>query len=382
MAAILRGSMVGSGISLVLNAGSSSVKFRLYVDDHQVLDGVVDHIGNEAVLLFSKNGVEHKDARPICTHGEAGVVIHELVRAQGVPQRIIHRIVHGGDRDAPALITPELLHELKELVPLSPLHLPPSIALIEFFMQHTSARHIACFDTMFHQTMPQQARLYAIPIDLARQHRIRRYGFHGLAHQAMLEQAQRLSGRRFARVITCQLGNGASLCAIKDGKSVDTSMGLTPLEGLVMGTRSGDIDPAALVYLAHQARLTPERVLEIFERESGLKGLAGESDVRKLLEREKRGDAVAVLALDIFAHRVRKYLGAYLVGLGGVDLIVLSGGIARAPAMRKRILSGLENFGIVLADAASLPARIGKGPVEVWVLEVDEQDLMFRLSQF
>jgi acetate kinase len=372
-----RACMAGSGTSLILNAGSSSVKFRLYEGEERVLDGVIDGIGGEAFVEIGTS----KSFRKVRNYNDAGEIILAALEKKTI-DRIIHRVTHGEHHDKPAIITPSTLVELKLLIPLSPLHLPASIDLITFFMAKTRAKHIACFDTMFHRTLPEVAKLYAIPQDVARKHGIYRYGFHGLAHEAMLLEAQRLAGRKFSRAITCQLGNGASVCAIKDGKSIDTSMGLTPLEGLVMGTRSGDIDPAVVIYLAHHAQMTPEEVLDLLEKRSGLKGLAGESDVRKLLERELRGDKIATLALDVFAYRVRKYIGAYIIALGGVDCIVLSGGIPRAPKMRERILQGLEEFGVTLQNVEHpMPVQLSSGKVQVWALEVDEQEHMRKLCE-
>jgi acetate kinase len=382
--------MAGSGIepTLILNAGSSSVKFRLYERGHGghddiLLDGVIDAIGGETVIEARHRGEVITCDEKVATYNHAGKVILKLCDSVR-PTRIIHRVTHGEYHDAPVIVTPHILKELEILIPLSPLHLPPSIGLIKAFMQSTEAKHIACFDTMFHRKMPEVARTYAIPIDVARKHGIYRYGFHGLAHEAMLLEAERLAGRKFSRAITCQLGNGASLCAIKDGRSIDTSMGLTPLEGLVMGTRSGDIDPAAVIYLAHHASMTPEAVLDMLEKESGLKGIAGEPDVRKLLQRERAGDKVAAFALDLFAYRMRKYLGAYLAVLGGVDCIVLSGGMPRAPRMRERILRDLQEFGIEIDPAAlekEMPVQLSKGKVQVWAVEVDEQEHMLRLCR-
>jgi acetate kinase len=379
MAVILRECMAGPGTSLVLNAGSSSVKFRFYEGDRTLIGGVIDGIGGTAKVDIGTTSVMRK----VPDYNEAGRIILETLAGRRV-DKIIHRVTHGEYHDKPAIVTPAMIAELKLLIPLSPLHLPASIDLMTFFMARTRAKHIACFDTMFHRTLPDVAKLYAIPQDIARKHGIYRYGFHGIAHEAMLLEAQRLAGRKFDRVITCQLGNGASVCAIKDGKSIDTSMGLTPLEGLAMGTRSGDIDPAVVIYLAHHAQMTPEEVLELLEKKSGLKGLAGDSDVRKLLERELQGDKHAALALDIFAYRTRKYIGAYIAALGGVDCIVLSGGIPRAPKMRERILTNLEEFGIILNSAAlqqPMPVQLSSGKVVVWAIEVDEQEHMRRITE-
>ena len=372
---------------LIINAGSSSVKFRLYDGDVIVLDGVVDRIGKDAVLEMAAGQrlapEQHQQYVKAANHAQAGVVITDVL-GDNAPDIIAHRVVYGADHTTPLRITEKAIGELKSYVPLAPLHMPPAIALIEFFHHRLGVEQVACFDTMFHAGMPEVAKTYAIPQDLAKKHGIVRRGFHGLAHEAMaVEAAKRASlDYKRSRIITCQLGNGASVCAILNGKSVETSMGFTPLEGLVMGTRSGDIDPAIIPFLIEHEHKTAAQILDLLEHESGLKGLAGASDVRDLLAREKKGDAQAKLALDVAAHRVKKYIGAYLAVLGGADLIVLGGGIPRAPAMRERILNGLEEFGIVLdarkvKDAA--PALINKGRVQVWVIEPDEQEHMLKL---
>jgi len=318
------------------------------------------------------------------THAQAGAVILGLLDG-AIPGAVVHRVVHGGDHDAPVVIDDIVLAELKRYVALAPLHMPPSIALIEFFKGRPGIVSIACFDTMFHARMPDVARKYALRKDLAEKHGIVRRGFHGLAHEAMAREAAIHFGMPLEQlnIITFQLGNGASACAIKDGKSVDTSMGFTPLEGLVMGTRSGDIDPAVIPFLCREENIDAAAAVRILENESGLKGLAGASDARDLLAKEST-DKDAKFALDLLAYRVRKYLGSYYAVLGRVDAIVIGGGLQRSVVMRKRILAGLEHLGIVIDDARiedHSPALISKGAVKVFVIEPDEQETMLRWAK-
>lgn len=381
--------MPGHGNStLVINAGSSSVKFRAYRNSDIVIDGVVDRIGREAVISFTigERYVE-KAGTPVRapTYNAAGAAILKLVAQYANLDEIslvVHRVVHGGDYEKQMVVTPGVLKRLHALIPLAPLHQPQSLDLIHFFMTHTKARQIACFDTMFHRTMPAVAKTYALPQALVRKYDIQRFGFHGLSHASLLCAAEKEARSEYRNVITCQLGNGISLCAIKNGKSIDTTMGFTPLEGLPMGTRSGNIDPAIVAFLCKNEKQTPQQVLEILEHESGLKALAGASDIRDILTQEKRGNKRARFALEFFGYNVRKQIGAYMAALSGVDAIVLGGGIARAPEMRQRLLAGLEHVGIVVnAQKAreQAPVKISKGKVDVWVVETDEQEWMFEL---
>src|SRR3989344_2173061 len=254
--------MTGNGNStLIINAGSSSVKFRLYLDSLIVVDGVVDAIGKQARLSFVKNK-KYQETQGIKVQARnyteaANEIIHlleNIVALENI-KYVVHRVVHGGSYSE-----------------------PQSMTLIRFFMRALKARHIACFDTMFHAKMPTVANTYAIPHTLIQKYRIRRYGFHGLSHASLLDVAERKTGKKYQRVITCQLGNGISLCAIRNGKSVDTTMGFTPLEGLPMGTRSGSIDPAIIPFLCSHEKKTPRQVLSLLEHESGLKALSGFSD--------------------------------------------------------------------------------------------------------
>ncbi len=383
--------MTGNGNStLIINAGSSSVKFRLYHNSAMAVDGVVDAIGKHARLSFVKNSV-YQEARGISVNAnnytEAG---NEILRMLEVfvsleeIKSVVHRVVHGGSYSEPQKITSNVLKNLERLAPLAPLHQPQSINLIRFFMQRLKAAHIACFDTMFHATMPALADTYAIPRELTQKYKIRRYGFHGLSHASLLRTAEQCAGKKYQKVITCQLGNGISLCAIKDEKSIDTTMGFTPLEGLPMGTRSGSIDPAIIPFICKKEKKTPQQILSLLEHESGLKALSGFRDIRDLLAGEKKGDVRCKFALDFFTYHIRKQIGAYVAALNGLDCLILGGGISRAPRMRQRILSGLETLGIVVNSrkfALEAPVCISNSKVAVWIVETDEQGYMYEVTK-
>ena len=315
--------------TLIINPGSSNVKFRLYVGDKIVFDEIIE--GNNALI--------------------ADRIVNKIKNYK--VDKVAYRVVHGGDIKNHALITNKVLNQIKKVSSLAPLHNLPFLRIFEVIKKKIpAAKHIACFDTAFHRTMPDYARIYAIPEKFTKKYKIQRYGFHGLAHQYMAEIANK-SG-----VITCQLGNGISITAVKNGKSLDTSMGFTPLEGCVMGTRSGNIDPSLVAYLAKKEGKSADEIVKMLDNKSGLKGIANENDVRKLL---KRKDARAKLALDILIYNIRKQIGAYTAVLGKVDLIVLGGGIAQSKKIVDKILSGFKTKHLIV--------------------ETDEQEVMFRISK-
>ena len=352
---------------LVINSGSSSIKFRLtdVVEDKgtlasrpALLEGAVKGIGSAAILEIaghqqsrSTNAVEARD------HAQAmRVIMNRLADDVGSIEAVGHRVVHGGDQFMEsALITENVEAGIDALSALAPLHNPACLAGIraaQAVMGETIPM-VAVFDTAFHRTMPEVARHYAIPTDLADRHHIRRYGFHGIAHASLAEGYARCSGTSLeqSRIITAQLGNGCSAAAIEHGRSVETSMGFTPLEGLVMGTRSGDVDPSLVAFLAEREKVEPSEVERWLNERSGLLGLSGRSnDMRELLHAaEHEGDHRAEFAITLFCYRVRKYLGGYLAVLGGADAIVFGGGIGEnAPEVRERICRNMEWCGIRL----------------------------------
>jgi acetate kinase len=306
---------------------------------------------------------------------------------------VAHRVVHGGTHfTEAAMLDPAAIAVLESLREIAPLHNGPALAAIRAASEALGTPcppTIAVFDTAFHHTMPEHAARYAIPHELAERYALYRYGFHGLAHRYMAEQFTRLSGRALpgSKLITLQLGSGCSVAAIEDGHSIDTSMGFTPLEGLMMGTRSGDIDPALVAFLARHERASPDEVEDWLNTRSGLLGVSGTSaDVRDLIALESGGDRRAALALDMFCYRARKYVGAYIAALGGVDAVIFGGGIGEhVPAVRARICDGLQWLGLELDDVRN-QATIGyddritteTSRISAFVVRVDEEQVIAR----
>jgi acetate kinase len=384
---------------LVLNSGSSSIKFQLFASDGwlPLASGAVSRIGEAQGEIRAKwldeQGLEQSrgDCLPIPNHQEGIDRIIAGLRASGVLAdlselaAIGHRVVHGGERfHSPTVVDDAVAGAIRDMIPLAPLHNPANLDGIEvarrLFPQVPS---VAVFDTAFHQTMPRAAYRYAIPEYLYREHRVRRYGFHGTSHHYVAGRAAVLLGKPLhqCNLITLHLGNGASATAIRGGKSVDTSMGMTPLEGLVMGTRCGDIDPAILFYLCKNLGLDNETLEDLLNRQSGLLGLCGVNDMREIQRLAEEGDDRAELAIGITAHRLKKYIGAYYAELGRVDAIVFTGGIGENDAdMRCRACEDLEVLGIKLDDGANLAPNRGErristpdSPVQVLVIPTNEE---------
>jgi len=303
-----------------------------------------------------------------------------------------HRVVHGGWRFIePTRVSPEVIADIRAVSSLAPLHNGLALEGIEAglrMLPDTPA--VAVFDTAFHRTIPKHAALYALPVELSEQHHLRRYGFHGISHQYVCGRLLQCMGRDAAgtRLITCHLGNGSSLCAIRDGRSIDTSMGLTPMEGLVMGTRSGDIDPGLVLHLITTLGMTAEQVNELLNRKSGLLGLSGRSgDMRDVEQAASDGDARARLALESFAYRIRKYIGAYAAAMGGVDAIAFTAGIGEhSVGTRSRVCSGMDFLGLSLDKQRNNAAdpeeavRINRDDsgVQIWVIATDEERQIAR----
>ncbi len=375
---------------LTLNAGSSSLKFKLLrmSDAESVLAaGLVEKWGTpQAAMRFVLTG-QPTQTTSVAAESVAQAVEHAIgaCRPMGI-DAVGHRVVHGGSRfKAPARISDQVIAAIREVTELAPLQNGPGLICIETQRRLLpNVPGVAVFDTAFHRTIPDVASTYAIPVDIAQKHGLRRFGFHGTSHRYVSQKLLESMGRSApgTRLITCHLGNGASVCAIRDGCSIDTSMGMTPLEGLVMGTRCGDIDPGLLMYLMTSERMTVHELDDLLNRHSGLIGLSGRSsDVRELIA-AAASDPRAELALAVFAYRVRKYIGAYAAALGGIDAVAFSGGIGeRSADMRWRICQGLEFIGIDLDAARNAAARadtstpIGKpaARAQVWVIPTDEE---------
>jgi acetate kinase len=381
---------------LALNCGSTSLKFRFASVNsgttgdlqRQLAYGSVSNIGPSAHLEFdAANGERLSRQDSITTVAGAATNVLDWLNTVGVPSvdAIGHRVVHGGDVfQGPARITIPTIEQLARLSELAPLHNGPAVQAIRAVNAALGdVPAVATFDTTFHANMPEIAALYALPLDLMRRHTIRRYGFHGLAHRSMLDRYASVVSRPASdvRIITLQLGGGCSIAAIERGRSIDTSMGFTPLEGLMMGTRSGDLDPSLPAYIAEHEGISDAEVDALLNHRSGLKGVSDLSDdVRELLRAEAEGHAQSALALDMFCYRIRKEIGAYLAGLGGAEAVIFGGGIGEhAAPIRERACTGMEWCGIKL-DPKRNAGIVGEGrisfddsAVAVWVIRSDEE---------
>jgi acetate kinase len=366
-------------VVLVLNSGSSSLKYQLIEPDsgRSLADGTVEQIG--------------EPSSPVADHDAALRLAFEKLSQDGIDLKacglaaVGHRVVHGGAIFyQPTVIDDAVIAELQQLSMLAPLHNPPAIQGIEVARKMLpEVPHIAVFDTAFFHNLPAAAATYAIDRELAQMWRIRRYGFHGTSHRYVSEQAAAFMGQPLGNLnqIVLHLGNGASASAIAGGRPVDTSMGLTPLEGLVMGTRSGDIDPSVVSYLHREAKMSVDDIESTLNHRSGMLGLAGELDFRRLAEMIESGDSAAQLAYDVYIHRLRKYIGAYLAVLGRTDVVSFTAGVGEnAAAVRRDALSGLAGLGIDIderrnAQSATDARRISTttSPIAVLVIPTNEE---------
>ena len=381
---------------LVINCGSSSIKYQLFEmpEEKVIAKGLFEKIGEEISLLHHKSikgDLEFK--QKIANHEEGmefimGVLADKekgVVSSIGEITGVGHRVVHGGEEfTKSALITEEVIKKTEEYIDLAPLHNPANLMGIKASKKILpDAVQVAAFDTAFHHTIPREAYLYAIPYQLYEKYGIRRYGFHGTSHRYV---ARRLlstlnKNKEDLNIITCHLGNGCSITAVKKGESVDTSMGFTPLEGLVMGTRSGDIDPAITFYLIDKGYSTTE-LNDLLNKKSGLLGISGISnDMRNLLQAKDRGDKKAKLAIDVFCYRLKKYIGSYMTVLGRTDAIIFTAGIGEnVPYVRRKSLEGMEELGIEIdekknKEAKGIEAEINResSKVKVWVIPTNEE---------
>jgi len=399
---------------LVLNCGSSSVKFRLIATDldliaqnadRRLAKGTIERIGGEAIIRVQVEGRDPQrttsSLRDInaavdfiarwAASAEAGI---EQIKSIADIQAVGHRVVHGGERfKESVLITDEVVRAVEDCIDLAPLHNPANLTGISATRKlfGEGLPQVAVFDTAFHQTLPDHAFLYALPYQLYRRYRLRRYGFHGISHRyvAYRYRVMRNIAREATNIITLHLGNGCSATAISAGNSIDTSMGLTPLEGLVMGTRSGDLDPAIMEFIAAKEGLSTREIETLMNKQSGLLGISGlTSDMRELLAEEREeNDRRAKLAIDIFCYRARKYIGSYLAAMNGADALVFTGGIGEnSPEVRARICDGLQWIGIELDEELNrlhtggregLISREGSRPA-VYVIPTDEELLIAR----
>ncbi|OEU52235.1 MAG: acetate kinase [Desulfobacterales bacterium S3730MH5] len=369
---------------LVINTGSSSIKYELFdVDHHRVLaGGLAEKIGEESSVLTHEralaNGesIKKVEKRLIADHHEGLNRIvdllvdpeHGVITDKTEVSAVGHRVVHGGETfHSTTIIDEKVIAAIKENIPLAPLHNPPNLTGIEVAGSiFPDAPQVAVFDTAFHQTIPSHAFLYAIPYEMYERYKVRRYGFHGTSHAYVSEQAAEYLGRPLTELnlITLHIGNGASMAAIRNGKSVDTTMGMTPLAGLVMGTRSGDLDPALPFFMGDNIGMSLQEIDGLFNKESGLKGLCGTNDMREVIENMEKGDKRAAVALDVYAYRIKKYIGAYFAALGSVDAIIFTAGVGEhAPLIREKSCEGLSRLGIEIDTKKN--AAPGSGTREI-----------------
>jgi len=382
---------------LVVNSGSSSFKYQLIDLDgeRRLASGLVERIGEATGQTKHRNDVTGEetssDATAIADHEAGFEVMLDAFRQHGPsfeehpPVAVGHRVVHGGEEfDRATVVDDAVEAAIDRLSALAPLHNPANLQGIRAAKRSfPDVPHVAVFDTAFHQTLAPAAYTYAIDADLAKRHSVRRYGFHGTSHKYVSEQTAAFLGRPLAelKIIVLHLGNGASAAAIDGGRSVETSMGMTPLEGLVMGTRSGDIDPAAVFHLHREAGLGFDELETLLNKRSGLLGLTGSGDMRDVQDSASRGDAVSEAALAVYRHRIRHYVGAYVAQLGGLDAVVFTAGVGENNALlRRRTLAGLGVLGIHVDDdrneLASREARRispDDAPVAVLVVPTDEE---------
>ncbi|CYA09877.1 TPA: acetate kinase [Staphylococcus aureus] len=390
-----------SKLILAINAGSSSLKFQLIrmPEEELVTKGLVERIGlKDSIFTIEVNGEKVKTVQDIKDHVEAVDIMLDAFKAHNIINDINdidgtgHRVVHGGEKFPESVaITDEVEKEIEELSELAPLHNPANLMGIRAFRKLLpNIPHVAIFDTAFHQTMPEKAYLYSLPYHYYKGYGIRKYGFHGTSHKFVSQRAAEMLDKPIEdlRIISCHIGNGASIAAIDGGKSIDTSMGFTPLAGVTMGTRSGNIDPALIPFIMEKTGKTAEQVLEILNKESGLLGLSGtSSDLRDLSEEAESGKARSQMALDVFASKIHKYIGSYAARMHGVDVIVFTAGIGEnSVEIRAKVLEGLEFMGVYWDPKKNENLLRGKegfinyphSPVKVVVIPTDEESMIAR----
>ncbi|MGG4546161.1 acetate kinase [Rossellomorea marisflavi] len=384
---------------IAINAGSSSLKFQLFdmPEETVITKGLVERIGlKDSVFTISVNGEKNEEITDIPNHEVAVKMLLDKLTGFGIIssldeiEGIGHRVVHGGEVfNESVLITDEVLGKIDELSELAPLHNPANLTGIQAFRNILpNVPAVAVFDTAFHQTMPESSFLYSLPYEYYEKYGIRKYGFHGTSHKYISERAAEMLGRpkEQLRLISCHLGNGASIAAIEGGKSIDTSMGFTPLAGVAMGTRSGNIDPALIPFIMEKTDSTADEVLNVLNKKSGILGVSGfSSDLRDIQDGVEAGNERAELALDVFANRIHKYIGSYASRMNGVDAIVFTAGIGEnSLIVRERVLKGLEFMGVYWDPARNTTRgeetflSYPHSPVKVMVIPTNEEVMIAR----
>ena len=364
---------------LVVNCGSSSIKYKLFDNERELTEGLVERIGEkgERVKTYGQRIKTIIDR----------LLASRAIRSLGEIKAVGHRVVHGGSLSMPCVINEKVLNTIKKFSSMAPLHNPFNLkGILEMRKILSNAQHVAVFDTAFHQTMPEQAYIYALPYEFYKKYGIRRYGFHGTSHKYVAQRAAELLGKSLHKMnlITCHLGAGCSITAIEKGKVIDTSMGFTPLEGMVMATRSGDIDAGILVYLSKKFKISVNELDKLLNDKSGMLGISGISkDFRTILACSKKGNKRCRLALDIFCYRLKKYVGAYAAALGRVDAIVFTAGIGENNAFVRECISDIDCLNIKIDSERNrkLDGREGiisdsKSSMKVLVIPTDEEKMI------
>lgn len=389
-----------SSLVLAINAGSSSLKFQLIrmPEETLVTKGLIERIGiKDSIFTIEVNGEKIKDVKDIKDHEEAINIMLDSFKQHGIIDDINdiagtgHRVVHGGELfPTSALVTDKVEEQIELLSELAPLHNPANLMGIRAFRKLLpNIPHVAVFDTSFHQSMPEQSYLYSLPYQYYKDYGIRKYGFHGTSHKYVSQRAAEIMNKPIEelRIISCHIGNGASIAAIDGGESIDTSMGFTPLAGVTMGTRSGNIDPALIPFIMQKTGQNAEEVLNVLNKESGLLGISGtSSDLRDLESDAEEGKERAQLALDVFASRIHKYIGSYATRMHGVDVIVFTAGVGEnSSTVRAKVLEGLEFMGIYWDPKKNETIRGEEGfinyphsPVKVIVIPTNEEVMIAR----
>ncbi len=373
---------------LVLNAGSSSLKYKLFQGETELLAGMIDSIGHNGTSSVRTNEITRSSARSTPNHDDAIAAalatVQEIFPHEQIDY-VAHRVVHGGENFTHhTVINKDIEEGIQELAKLAPLHNPANLAGIKAARAALpDATHIACFDTAFHHTIPKFAFLYGLPYALYTDYGIRKYGFHGLSHEYCAQRAYEIT-HHSDRIITCHLGAGSSICAVHNGRSHDTTMGFTPLDGLLMATRAGELDPDIPLYLMETHNLTSQQVRNLLNNESGLKGLTGSGDLREVKRRSDAGESMAQTAIEMMCYRIALNIGSYHITLGGVRAITFTGGIGEnASFIRSRVCSLLAPLGVVIDDAANARGHdkisTSHSAVSVHVIPANEELHMARI---
>jgi len=362
---------------LVLNCGSSSIKYKLFENKEPLTDGLIERIGEKGSKIKNhKQGIK--------------IMLKQLLKTKKIKaikeiKVVGHRTVHGGELSKSCIINKKVINIIKKFSPLAPLHNPVNLkGIVEMQKILPNIAHVAVFDTAFHQTMQEHAFIYALPYEFYKKYKIRRYGFHGTSHQYVSQRAAAILKKTFTKlkIITCHLGAGCSMAAIKNGKVIDTSMGFTPLEGLVMGTRAGDIDPGILIYLADKFKMKPSGMDKLLNEKSGLAGLSGiGKDMRLILRGYKKGNKRCRLALEIFCYRIKKYIAAYAAALGDVDAVVFTAGIGENVPLVRDLSANISCLGIKIDKNKNKKTKEGiissnSSGIKVLVIPTDEEKMI------